>query len=145
MVEILIFHVLYKPTIQTNKAIIMLHGGPSDSWKATWSPIIHSLTSNNYNVFLANPRGSIIRDYPLPMIAKGDLGVKDSYDIGKCIGWLIDSGYAKDGGIGLYGHSYGGFLANQVLKTYESKIECIAITSSYYQFSLFVVINMAEH
>lgn len=122
--------IFYKARINSKASVIMLHGGPSGAWLANWSPVIHLLVNNGFNVLLVNPRGSTIRTEPLPLMSKGDFGVKDCRDVLTCIQWLIKEGYGQRGDIRLYGHSYGGFLAYQTAKV-SKEISSIVITSSY--------------
>lgn len=121
----------YKSRFQSDSSIVILHGGPSGSWVANWSPFIHLLVNEGYNVLLVNPRGSTIRSKPLPLMSKGDFGVKDCSDVLTCINWLVENEYGKKGTISLYGHSYGGFLAYQTAKISKEYISSIIITSGY--------------
>ena len=122
--------ILYESKKKIKASIVMLHGGPSGSWTINWSPVVQAFVANGFNVLLVNPRGSTIRTTPLPLMKKGDFGVKDCEDVITCINWLIEEGYGQKGNVHIYGHSYGGFLAYQTGKK-STDLSSVIITSSY--------------
>lgn len=122
---------LYTPQKTAKKTILMLHGGPSGSWWANWSPVVLSFVASNFNVMLVNPRGSTIRNRNLPTIQPNRFGVDDLEDVKDCIDYLIESGLAINGEIGLYGHSYGGFLSFVAMQSFSEVIGAVVITSGY--------------
>ncbi|MFB5269527.1 alpha/beta fold hydrolase [Paenibacillus enshidis] len=122
---------IYAPQKTTDKTILMLHGGPSGSWWANWSPVVLSFISKGFNVVLVNPRGSSIRNRNLPPVQPARYGVDDVADVKDCIDYLIRNGLAVKGKIGIYGHSYGGYLGFATMQSVSEVIGAVVITSGY--------------
>ncbi len=92
--------------------LVNVHGGPigqsTDRWFGIQTQI---LLSRGYAVFLPNPRGSTGRGQTFAAAVVGDMGGADAADITSGIDALVSSGLADPARIGIYGGSYGGFMA----------------------------------
>ncbi|MDQ3574135.1 MAG: S9 family peptidase [Actinomycetota bacterium] len=101
-------------------AIVSVYGGPhvqraTDSWLATADMRAQHLRSLGYVVFVLDNRGSAGRGLDFEAAIRHDLGnveVKDQVD---GVSWLVDQGLADPDRIGIYGWSYGGYLAAMCL------------------------------
>lgn len=127
---------MYLPRRETGKVVFLLHGGPAGAWTAAWSPVIQLLVESDARVILVNPRGSTVRNRHLPVLQPGDFGRADVQDVTDCVRYARDKGFAEKGRVGLYGHSYGGYLAVQTARCAGNEIGAILLTSSYLDVSM---------
>ncbi len=92
--------------------LVDVHGGPvwqyADRWPGTFTQL---LLSRGYAIFFPNPRGSTGRGQDFAAAVVGDMGGADASDITSGIDTLVASGVADPDRIGIYGGSYGGFMA----------------------------------
>lgn len=91
--------------------VINVHGGPwfRDTWG--FNPEVQWLANRGYLCVQLNFRGSI--GYGKSFVNAGDRewGGKMQDDVGDCVRWVIDQGYADPARICIYGGSYGGYAA----------------------------------
>ncbi|ASS76591.1 hypothetical protein CIG75_17555 [Tumebacillus algifaecis] len=122
---------VYPPAKEQKRAVFLLHGGPSGAWDISWSPWIQLLQSLGMRVILVNPRGSTVRNWPLPPLKPGEFGKLDVLDVIDCIREAINRSWASPVQIGLYGESYGGYLATRTAQALGDEVGALLIMSSY--------------
>jgi dipeptidyl aminopeptidase/acylaminoacyl peptidase len=107
--------------------VVVPHGGPS----AAYTPMygfgtgswIHSATARGIGVFQPNPRGSWGRGHAYQAANVGDLGGGDWQDINSGIDYLVERGLADSGKLGIWGWSYGGYMAAWAI-TQTDRFKC---------------------
>jgi dipeptidyl aminopeptidase/acylaminoacyl peptidase len=90
---------------------VLLHGGPESQERPAFSILIQSLTVAGFGVFAPNVRGST--GYGRNFMGLDDLDRRESsfQDVPATVEFLVRSGRAIPGRIGVHGWSYGGYLA----------------------------------
>lgn len=92
--------------------LVAVHGGPVWTHRDAWTgPTTAMLLERGYAIFFPNPRGSGGRGRAFADMVVGDMGGADSHDILSGIDHLVEIGLADPEKIGVYGGSYGGFMA----------------------------------
>ena len=97
-------------------SVVYVYGGPhaqivANQWSMTCAMRIQYLRSQGYLVFSLDNRGSARRGVTFEGKIKhnmGDIEVRDQVD---GVRWLIDQGLADPARVGVYGWSYGGYMA----------------------------------
>ncbi len=93
------------------KLIVLPHGGPwaRDNWR--FDAWVQYFATRGYNVLRVNFRGSTGygREHVLSGIKNIDTLMID--DIADGVHWAIQEGYAREGAVFIFGHSYGGYAA----------------------------------
>ena len=97
-------------------SVVYVYGGPhaqivSNQWSMTCAMRVQHLRSQGYLVFSLDNRGSARRGLAFEGDIKhnmGDIEVRDQVD---GVRWLIDQGLADPDRVGVYGWSYGGYMA----------------------------------
>ena len=97
-------------------SVVYVYGGPhaqivSNHWSITCAMRVQHLRSQGYLVFSLDNRGSARRGLAFEGIIKhnmGDIEVRDQVD---GVHWLIDQGLTDAARVGVYGWSYGGYMA----------------------------------
>jgi dipeptidyl aminopeptidase/acylaminoacyl peptidase len=102
-------------TDETNRVIIIPHGGPETRDVIAWDPAVQFLVMRGFTVVRLNYRGSI--GYGRDHERGGDLewGHAVQNDIADATNFLIGEGIATPGRIGIFGIGHGGYLALQAL------------------------------
>jgi dipeptidyl aminopeptidase/acylaminoacyl peptidase len=91
---------------------VVVHGGPASAHRAGWPVSSGVLASQGYYVFLPNPRGSYGQGEAFTRGNIKDFGYGDLRDILAGVEAAVQSGAPIDSGrVGLYGWSYGGYMA----------------------------------
>jgi dipeptidyl-peptidase 4 len=114
---------LYRPDTRSKKplpAIVFVYGGPhaqmvTRGWQMTAFMRVQYLRKLGYIVFVLDNRGSAWRGLAFEGTIKGDMGnleVKDQVD---GVDWLVKQGLADPARVGVYGWSYGGYMAAMCL------------------------------
>jgi len=92
--------------------ILLVHGGPvgatTDGWIGTTNAL---LLSRGYALLMPNPRGSSGRGRAFAEHVVGDMGGDDAKDLLAGVDAMVAAGVADPDRIGIYGGSYGGFMA----------------------------------
>jgi dipeptidyl aminopeptidase/acylaminoacyl peptidase len=96
--------------------IVQVHGGPS--WAASpyfgrdndFETATREWTARGYYVFLPNPRGSFGQGEAFTRANVRDFGGGDFRDILAGVDAVLKSAPINDTRLGIYGHSYGGFM-----------------------------------
>ena len=100
------------PPPRSQPMITIVHGGPSAA--ATpyfpWGDLVGQLAEHGYWTFQANPRGSYGQGEAFTRANVKDFGGGDLADILAGIDAVEKQYPIDDGRLGLYGHSYGGFM-----------------------------------
>ena len=97
-------------------SVVYVYGGPhaqvvSNHWSMTCALRVQHLRSQGYLVFSLDNRGSARRGLAFEGNIKhnmGDIEVRDQVD---GVRWLVDQGLADPARVGVYGWSYGGYMA----------------------------------
>ncbi len=92
--------------------ILNVHGGPvwafADSWPGTFMAY---LLSRGFALLQPNPRGSWGRGRDFASRVVGDMGGADALDLLAGVDHVLEMGVADPKRIGVFGGSYGGFMA----------------------------------
>jgi len=101
-------------TPPTGKAamIVEIHGGPSSAATPgyVWSGLTRSLIEHGYYIFRPNPRGSYGQGEAFTRANVRDFGGGDLRDIQVGIDAVLKIAPVDPERLGVYGHSYGGFM-----------------------------------
>ena len=115
---------LYRPPESQGSApyptIIWVYGGPHaqlviDGWQPTVAMRAQHLRSLGFLVFVVDNRGSARRGLVFEGTIKGDLGHHEVLDQEDGVRWLVKQGLADPERVGIYGWSYGGYMAAMCL------------------------------
>jgi dipeptidyl aminopeptidase/acylaminoacyl peptidase len=104
--------VAYGPDWHTaDRVVLALHGGPRDHWRMSYDPTLRPLADSGTCVIAINQRGSTGYGSEFELAIKGCWGGPDLADIRAVAGQLRSRRRAGSRAPGLYGTSYGAFLA----------------------------------
>ena len=100
--------------------VVSVYGGPhaqraTDSWAVTADMRAQHLRGLGYAVFVLDNRGSARRGLAFESAIRHDLGNVEVQDQVDGVGWLVEQGLADPARVGIYGWSYGGYLAAMCL------------------------------
>jgi dipeptidyl aminopeptidase/acylaminoacyl peptidase len=92
--------------------IVEVHGGPSAASQPTfeWRGTTYDLVNHGFYVFLPNPRGSFGQGEAFTKANVKDFGGGDLKDILAGVDAAEQAAPIDDARLGVYGHSYGGFM-----------------------------------
>lgn len=92
--------------------IVNVHGGPAAAVTPTymWNGTLRQLVERGYYVFQANPRGSFGQGAAFTRANVRDFGGGDLRDILAGVDAVERQAPVDDKRLGIYGHSYGGFM-----------------------------------
>ena len=94
------------------KTLVMLHGGPYGArYALAFQPTAQYLTAHGYQVFMPNFRASGGYGTDFMVRERADWGGQDWRDVMTGVDSLIAQGLADRNQIGVFGHSYGGYLS----------------------------------
>lgn len=109
---------LYRPAsgVAPFPTIVSVYGGPhvqrvANSWSATVQMRAQYLASLGFLVFQLDNRGSARRGVAFEGAIRHNLGHIEVDDQVDGIGWLVAQGLADPQRVGIYGWSYGGYMA----------------------------------
>lgn len=92
--------------------VMIVHGGPSAESLPTYgSPFVDALASHGYFIFEPNPRGSYGQGEAFTRANIKDFGYGDWRDDLSGMNAAIAAGHANPQRLGLFGWSYGGYMA----------------------------------
>jgi dipeptidyl aminopeptidase/acylaminoacyl peptidase len=106
---------LYLPRRRNGAGIVIPHGGPEASQLNEWYPEVQLFASRGYVVIAPNYRGSTGYGRGFRKLSDRDLGGGDLRDVVNAARHLEAEGLASPDRIGIWGHSYGGFMALHAL------------------------------
>ncbi|XP_002987827.2 uncharacterized protein LOC9651895 [Selaginella moellendorffii] len=125
---------MYKPDVKEfgpppYKTVVSVYGGPNvqtvcSSWTNTVDMRAQYLRSRGILVWKLDNRGSARRGLKFEGAIKYSMGHVDVEDQEAGVQWLIRQGLAKPGKIGIYGWSYGGYLAAMALARCPETFRC---------------------
>lgn len=97
--------------------VLVPHGGPTSQWHPL--PMLEGvlLAQAGYRVLLPNIHGSTGRGRPFVRALRGDWGGVDADDCHAVVDHAVGAGLADPARLGVFGLSYGGFLANWLVGT----------------------------
>ena len=97
---------------KTYPMIVEVHGGPSSAMQPhfTWKDTAYDFVAHGYYVFLPNPRGSFGQGEAFTKANVKDFGGGDLKDILAGVDAVEKIAPVDDKRLGVYGHSYGGFM-----------------------------------
>jgi dipeptidyl aminopeptidase/acylaminoacyl peptidase len=91
--------------------VVMVHGGPAGAVKAAWPTISGALANHGFYVLMPNPRGSFGAGEAFTRANVRDFGYGDWRDIQAGIDAVVAQTPIDRARIGIFGWSYGGYLA----------------------------------
>jgi dipeptidyl aminopeptidase/acylaminoacyl peptidase len=105
--------IFYKPKIASGRvpALVWVHGGPGGQSRAGYSQNLQYLVNHGYAVLAVNNRGSSGYGKSFYKMDNRNHGDKDLKDCVWGKKWLAQQSYIDPAKIGIYGGSYGGFMA----------------------------------
>lgn len=97
---------------KTYPMIVLIHGGPSSAVQPTymWKGTTNDLVQHGFYVFQPNPRGSFGQGEAFTKANVKDFGGGDLRDILAGVDAVEKVAPVDDKRLGVYGHSYGGFM-----------------------------------
>jgi dipeptidyl-peptidase 4 len=101
-------------------AIVEVYGGPhvqkvKNSWAMTIAMRAQYLRSQGFLVFMLDNRGSARRGLAFEGALRHDMGHVEVDDQVDGVRWLVEHGLADPARVGIYGWSYGGYMAAMCL------------------------------
>jgi dipeptidyl aminopeptidase/acylaminoacyl peptidase len=113
-------------------AVVLAHGGPTGQVLDSFNSAAVALASRGYLVIAANVRGSTGYGVEFERSNYQDLGGGDLQDYVYAARFLVASGYVDAAKIGIYGGSYGGYMAMMAIgktpETWAAAVELFGIT-----------------
>jgi dipeptidyl aminopeptidase/acylaminoacyl peptidase len=103
---------LHTDPAKTYPMIVEVHGGPSSAMQPTysWKGANQDFVDHGYYLFLPNPRGSFGQGEAFTRANVKDFGGGDLSDILAGVDAVEKQAPVDDKRLGVYGHSYGGFM-----------------------------------
>jgi dipeptidyl aminopeptidase/acylaminoacyl peptidase len=107
--------VIYRPRRaargQKPGAVLYVHGGPTGQWFLNFDPYAQFLADMGYVVLMPNVRGSTGYGVEWRDLNRMDWGGGDLDDVAAGVEWLRRKGLADPARVGIFGGSYGGYMA----------------------------------
>jgi dipeptidyl aminopeptidase/acylaminoacyl peptidase len=117
--------------------VMSFHGGPEAQERPWLNSTYQALLSQGVGVFAPNIRGSSGFGKTFVNLDNGKLRFDAVRDIKSCIDFLVESGLAAAGRIGIMGGSYGGFMVTAGLTEYPDEIAAGATICGMVNFETF--------
>ena len=128
---------LYRAGDGPTPFVIEFHGGPEAQKLATWAPGFQALLASGIGVLAANVRGSTGFGKTFMNLDNGALRVNAVRDIRSCAEYLLDSGLAQPGRLGITGASYGGFMTTAGITEYPDLFAAACTVAGIVNFETF--------
>jgi dipeptidyl aminopeptidase/acylaminoacyl peptidase len=94
------------------KTLVLLHGGPYQSrYSVGFNTMAQFMAARGYQVFLPNFRSSGGYGTAFMLRERADWGGQDWRDVDSGVDSLVRAGLADGRRLGVFGHSYGGYLS----------------------------------
>lgn len=117
-----LYGAIYRPSAGSGPypTIVHVYGGPhaqlvADSWRITANMRAQYLAQQGFLVFVLDNRGSARRGLAFEGWIKGRMGIIEVQDQVDGVRWLAEKGLADPARVGIYGWSYGGYMAAMCL------------------------------
>ncbi len=114
----LLYGAIYRPPESAERPplIVSVYGGPhaqtvSDSWAMTVDMRAQYLAAHGFLVFKLDNRGSARRGLAFEAALQRWLGAVEVHDQVDGVRWLVEQGLIDPTRVGIYGWSYGGYMA----------------------------------
>ena len=124
----------------TAAAVVLPHGGPTSQWYDTFNPHAVLLASRGFLVIAPNVRGSQGYGITFQQLNFQDLGGGDLKDEIAGLDFLKATGYVDSKKVGIWGNSYGGFMALMAISKYPD-LWAAAVD----EYGIINWLNIAEH
>lgn len=103
-------------SVEPSPGVLWVYAGPHRqyvvrSWEVTADPLRQYLAQCGATVAVIDSRGSEFRGVAFESVIQGRLGWNEVADQAAGVRQLIQRGVLRDGALGIYGGSYGGFMA----------------------------------
>ncbi len=95
--------------------VLDIHGGPNSWYGPGFMPVPQALAGAGFVVVYANPRGSGSYGRDFTSQVRNDWGGEDYLDLMGVVDNAIELPWIDEGRLGVYGYSYGGFMASWVI------------------------------
>jgi dipeptidyl aminopeptidase/acylaminoacyl peptidase len=128
---------LYRPAEVPGPFVIEFHGGPEAQKLAIFSPVFQALLASGIGVLAPNVRGSTGFGKTFMNLDNGALRVNAVRDIRSCADFLIESGIAQPGRLGIMGASYGGFMTTAGITEYPDLFAAACTIAGIVNFQTF--------
>ncbi len=117
----LLYGAIFRPAASSNTKkpyplIVSVYGGPqfqtvTNGWNVTVSMRAQYLSSLGFLVLMLDNRGSSRRGQAFESVIKNNMGHAEVEDQVDGVRWLVEQGLADPQRVGIYGWSYGGYMA----------------------------------
>lgn len=119
---------LYRsPVPGTDRAIVWLHGGPTDQWQVTFMPRLVYWLSRGWHIVVPDHRGSTGHGRAYTQALHGRWGELDVRDTQAALTWVVQHGVAAPRRVVLMGGSAGGFTALCAAAAAPDNVAAVAV------------------
>ncbi len=118
--------------------VVLVHGGPESQSRPSFSPTVQYLVQRGCAVLAPNVRGSTGYGRTYVHMDDRELRPNAVRDLQAVVDWLVSSGYAEPGRIGIMGTSYGGFMALAAISWYPESWAAAAVICGIANFHTFL-------
>jgi dipeptidyl-peptidase 4 len=138
----LLYGAIYRPPMETYGSgpyptIVSVYGGPhvqmvANTWRMSVAMRAQALARQGFLVFVLDNRGSARRGLAFEGAVKHRLGKVEVQDQVDGVRWLVQMGLADADRVGIYGWSYGGYMAAMCLcrssRTFKAAVAGAPVT-----------------
>ena len=128
---------LYRASDRPGPVVLQFHGGPEAQELVRFTAPYQALLASGISVLAPNVRGSSGFGKTFVNLDNGPLRVNAVRDIEACAEWLIASGVAEPGRLGIMGSSYGGFMTTAGITEYPDLFAAAATIAGIVNFETF--------
>ncbi len=121
---------------KTYPVVLDIHGGPHGNHGYTWNAGAHLLAAAGNIVIAPNPRGSGTYGREFAEAVWGDWGGEDWQDILAILEHVLERDYADAERCGIYGYSFGGFMASWAIG-HTDRFKAAIVGAPVYNFYSF--------
>ena len=116
--------------------VLDVHGGPHNRHGFTWNATAQLLAAAGYLVIAPNPRGSSSYGREWAEAVWSDWGGEDWLDVLAVLDFVLDRDYADPHRCGIFGYSYGGFMASWAIG-HTDRFKAAVVGAPVYDFYSF--------
>ncbi len=95
--------------------VLDIHGGPNSAFYDAFNIVQQTLATSGYAVLAVNPTGSTTYGNDFTMAVLGDWCGQDYYELMEAVDLVSSRPYIDESRLGVYGYSYGGFMASWIV------------------------------